>query len=99
MPMVPLLVSVQAESMGGGTEKTDYRNLWRAGRIVHMDLFDRRGKKRKHQLQGSRFPLRECRPLDFDGTILGLRFVPFAHSKSIKHALFRACKGRWSVSH
>jgi hypothetical protein len=25
--MVPLLVSVQAESMGGGTEKTDYRNL------------------------------------------------------------------------
>ena len=24
--MVPLLVSVQAESMGGGTEKTDYRH-------------------------------------------------------------------------
>jgi hypothetical protein len=25
--MIPLLVSVKAESMGGGTEKRDYRNL------------------------------------------------------------------------
>src|SRR5256885_1191856 len=33
-----------------GSDKTDYRNLWRVGRIVHMDLFYRRGKKRKYQL-------------------------------------------------
>jgi hypothetical protein len=30
--------------------KRDYRNLWRAGRIVHRDLFYRRGKKREYQL-------------------------------------------------
>ena len=82
-----------------GTEKRDYRNLWRVGRIVHIDLFYRRGKKRKYQLQGSRVTLRDSRLFGLDGTILGPRFVAFAHSVSIKQGLIRACKERSSISH
>ena len=66
--------------------------------MVHIDLFDRRGEKRKYQLQGCRVLLRECGFLDFDGTIFGPRFVVFAHSLCIKHGLFRSCKGRSSIS-
>jgi hypothetical protein len=51
---------------GRGTGKPDYRHLWRVGWIVHSDLFYRRGKKRKHQLQGGRVPLRECGFLGLD---------------------------------
>jgi len=58
--MVPLLDAVKAEIVRGGSEKPDYRNLWWVGRIVHRELFDRRGKKREDQLQGSRVPLRGC---------------------------------------
>src|SRR5947209_16774437 len=48
--MVPSPVAVKAEMMKCGTEKRDYRNLWRVGWVVHSDLFYRRGKKRKYQL-------------------------------------------------
>jgi len=97
--MAPLPESVKAEMRKGGSEKRDYRNLWRVGRIVHKDLFYRRGKKREYQLQGSRVPLNECRRLSFDRTVLGPRFVAFAHSLSIKHTPFRGCKERSSISH
>ena len=48
--MVPLPQAVKAEIGKGGSEKPDYRNLWRVGRIVHRMLFYRRGEKRKYQL-------------------------------------------------
>jgi len=35
---------------GSGSEKTDYRNLWRVGTMVHRQLFYRRGQKREYQL-------------------------------------------------
>jgi len=55
--MVPRPLAVKAEMRKRGSEKPDYRNLWRVGRIVHMDLFYWRGKKRKYQLEGLRlFP-------------------------------------------
>jgi hypothetical protein len=37
--MVPLPLAVKAEMLRGGSEKTDYRNLWRAGRIAHRHYF------------------------------------------------------------
>jgi hypothetical protein len=46
--MVSLPVCVKAEIGEGGSEKRDYRTLWQVGGIVHMDLFDRGGQKRKH---------------------------------------------------
>src|SRR6516165_9134905 len=36
--MVPLLDAVKAESVRGGSGKTDYRPLWRFGEIVHKFL-------------------------------------------------------------
>src|SRR5262252_3017227 len=36
--MVPLLDAVKAEMGKRGSGKTDYRNLWQVGRIVHMGL-------------------------------------------------------------
>src|SRR2546430_17663563 len=35
--MVPRPLAVKAEIVRGGSGKPDYRNLWRVGRIVHMD--------------------------------------------------------------
>ena len=52
--MVPLPASVKAEIGKCGSENPDYRNLRWVGWVVHKQLFDRRGKKRKYQLQGSR---------------------------------------------
>ena len=85
--------------VAGGSEKRDYRNRWRVDRIVHMDLFDWRGKKREDQLQGGLFLWREgldCRSLR-DRFIA--RLGAFPHSLPIKHRLFCACKGRSSISH
>jgi hypothetical protein len=83
----------------GGTGKTDYRNLRRVGWIVHMDLFDRRGQKRKHQLQGGWIVSPgDCRLCCFDEKIFIPGLVAFAHNLSIKHGQFRACKGRSSIS-
>ena len=79
--------------------KRDYRHLRRVGWIVHMDLFDRRGQKRKHQLQGGRIVSSgDCRLCCFDEKIFIPGLVGFAHNLSIKHGQFRACKGRSSIS-
>src|SRR4029453_7123977 len=37
--MVPRPQAVKAEMRRGGSEKPDYRNLWRVGEIVHKLLF------------------------------------------------------------
>ena len=95
--MVPVGERVKAGIVRGGSEKPDYRNLWRVGWIVHRQLFYRRGEKRKYQLQGSRVPLRDCRFVSFDGQIFGLRFVALAHSLSIKYSPLRGCKERSSI--
>src|SRR4029453_996834 len=48
--MVPVPQAVKAEMKKRGSEKPDYRNLWRVGRMVHRQLFYRRGQKRECQL-------------------------------------------------
>src|SRR2546421_2698163 len=45
--MVPRPTCVKAEIVRGGSEKTDYRNLWRVGSIVHMGLFYQAGATQK----------------------------------------------------
>src|SRR4029453_12845515 len=82
--MVPVPLAVKAGMMKRGSEKRDYRNLWRVGRIVHMDLFYRRGEKRKYQLQGGRIVSPgDCRLCCFDEKIFIPGLVAFAHNLSI----------------
>ena len=50
--MVSVPLAVKAESDGGGSEKTDYRNLWWFGEIVHKLLLYRSGIKGEEQLNG-----------------------------------------------
>src|SRR2546430_11456075 len=46
--MVPRPTCVKAEIVRGGSEKTDYRNLWRHGRIINIGLDYARGEQPKN---------------------------------------------------
>src|SRR4051812_37121522 len=97
--MEPLRRVSRGKTREADSEKTDYRNLWRLGRIVHMDLFYRRGKKREYKLQGLRLFSDKRLLCGFPGKRFAARFGLSAHSISIKHSAVGVCKERWSISH